>query len=53
MIAIDPTYTPAPLERRNIFGITFEQGYNDLEITEDMLQNIVTEQKELPPTGKT
>ena len=52
VIAIDPTYTPAPLERRNIFGITFEQGYNDLEITEDMLQNIVTEQKELPQQVK-
>lgn len=52
VIAIDPTYTPAPLERRNIFGITFEQGYNDLEITEDMLQNIVTEQKELPQQAK-
>ena len=52
VIAIDPTYTPAPLERRNIFGITFEQGYNDLEITEDMLQNIVTERKELPQQVK-
>ena len=52
VIAIDPTYTPAPLERRNIFGITFEQGYNNLEITEDMLQNIVTEQKELPQQAK-
>lgn len=52
VIAIDPTYTPTPLERRNIFGITFEQGYNDLEITEDMLQNIVTEQKELPQQAK-
>ena len=32
VVKIDPDYTPAPIERRNIFGITFEQGYNDLAI---------------------
>ena len=52
VIQIDPDYTPAPVERRNIFGITFEQGYNDLAITEDMLTNIVTENKELSPQAK-
>ena len=52
VIQIDPGYTPAPVERRNIFGITFEQGYNDLAITEDMLTNIVTENKELSPQAK-
>ena len=52
VIRIDPDYTPAPIERRNIFGITFEQGYNDLAITEDMLTNIVTENKELSPQAK-
>ena len=52
VIEIDPEYTPAPLERRNIFGITFEQGYNDLQIDEAMLQNIVTQNKELSQQAK-
>ncbi|MBS5136642.1 MAG: phosphoribosylaminoimidazolecarboxamide formyltransferase [Oscillospiraceae bacterium] len=52
VVAIDPDYTPAPIERRNIFGITFEQGYNDLDISEEMLQNIVTANKELPQQAK-
>ncbi|MCF2662149.1 phosphoribosylaminoimidazolecarboxamide formyltransferase [Pseudoflavonifractor phocaeensis] len=52
VIQIDPNYTPAPIERRNIFGITFEQGYNDLAITEDMLTNIVTENKTLSQQAK-
>ena len=52
VIEIDPDYTPAPLERRNIFGITFEQGYNDLDINEEMLQNIVTANKDLPQQAK-
>ena len=52
VVAIGPDYTPAPIERRNIFGITFEQGYNDLDISEEMLQNIVTANKELPQQAK-
>ena len=52
VVKIDPNYTPAPVERRNIFGITFEQGYNDLAITEDMLKNIVTQNKDLPQGAK-
>ena len=52
MVEIDPEYTPAPVERRNIFGITFEQGYNDLDINEEMLQNIVTANKDLPQQAK-
>ena len=48
VIQIDPNYVPQPAEQRHIFGITFEQGYNDLQITRDMLTNIVTENKELP-----
>ena len=44
VVAIDPDYTPAPLETRTVFGVTFEQGRQDLEISnETMLQNIVTE----------
>ena len=52
VVEIDPDYTPAPVERRNIFGITFEQGYNDLDINEEMLQNIVTANKDLPQQAK-
>ena len=52
VVAIDPDYTPAPIERRNIFGITFEQGYNDLDISEEMLQNLVTANKELPQQAR-
>ncbi len=52
VVRIDPDYEPAPIERRNIFGITFEQGYNDLAIDEGMLENIVTKNRELPPQAK-
>ena len=46
IVAIDPDYIPAPLERRTVFGVTFEQGRQDLEISVDtMLQNFVTENK--------
>ncbi|MGM9613205.1 MAG: phosphoribosylaminoimidazolecarboxamide formyltransferase [Butyricicoccus sp.] len=47
IVKIDPDYVPKPLEQRDIFGIRFEQGYNDLEITREMLTNIVTENKNL------
>ena len=49
VVQIDSDYTPAPVERRNIFGITFEQGYNALKLDESILQNVVTKNKELPP----
>ena len=52
VVKIDPDYTPAPIERRNIFGITFEQGYNDLSISEAMLENIVTQNKNLPQQAR-
>jgi phosphoribosylaminoimidazolecarboxamide formyltransferase/IMP cyclohydrolase len=52
VVAIDPNYTPAPDEHRDIFGITFEQGYNALPITTDMLTNLVTDAKELPEQAK-
>ena len=52
VVEIDPNYEPAPIERRNIYGITFEQGYNSLDINEEMLQNIVTKNKELPQQAK-
>ena len=52
VIQIDPNYEPAPMERRNIFGVTFEQGHNNLEINEEMLNNIVTENKALTEQAK-
>ena len=52
VVKIDPDYVPAPVERRSIFGIIFEQGYNDLTIDEKMLENIVTANKELPQAAK-
>ena len=52
VVKLDPDYTPAPIERRNIFGITFEQGYNDLAIDEAMLENIVTQNRDLPQAAK-
>ncbi len=52
VVEIDPDYQPNPVERRNIFGITFEQGYNNLDINEEMLGNIVTANKELPQQAK-
>ena len=52
VVKIDPDYTPAPIERRSIFGITFEQGYNDLSIDEGMLENVVTKANRLPQSAK-
>lgn len=52
VIQVDPNYVPKQQEMRDIFGITFEQGYNDLEISEDMLKHLVTENKELPEGAK-
>ncbi len=52
VVKIDPDYHPAPIERRSIYGITFEQSYNDLTIDEAMLQNIVTKNRELPLPAK-
>lgn len=47
IIQIDPSYEPAALERKQVFGVTFEQGRNNLKIDESMLENIVTENKNL------
>ena len=50
IVAIDPDYAPAPLEQRMVFGVTFEQGRQDLEISAaTMLQNIVTRNKTITP----
>ena len=52
IIQIDPNYVPAPLERKQVYGITFEQGRNELHIGKDFFDNIVTENKDLPDTAK-
>ena len=48
IIEIDPSYSPAPVEHKDVFGITFEQGRNEIKIDKTMLENIVTKNKELP-----
>ena len=53
IVKIDPDYVPAPIEHKDVFGISFEQGRNELKIDEAMLmQNIVTENKELTEEAK-
>jgi phosphoribosylaminoimidazolecarboxamide formyltransferase/IMP cyclohydrolase len=48
ILQMDEAYRPAPIERRQIFGITFEQGRQELDINDEMFANIVTENKDLP-----
>lgn len=48
IIKIDENYTPAPLEHKQVFGVTFEQGRQELLIDDELLSNIVTENKEIP-----
>ncbi|MBQ6239341.1 MAG: phosphoribosylaminoimidazolecarboxamide formyltransferase [Firmicutes bacterium] len=48
VLQIDPDYVPKPLERREVFGITFEQGRNELNIDDKFFQNIVTKNKDIP-----
>ena len=52
VVKIDPDYVPAPIEHKDVFGITFEQGRNNFEINEALLENIVTENKELSEDAK-
>ena len=52
VIEIDPSYVPAPIEHKQVYGITFEQGRNELKIDRDSLGNIVTENKEIPDSAK-
>ena len=48
IVKIDPSYVPAPVEHKDVFGITFEQGRNNFKIDKALLENIVTENKNLP-----
>ena len=52
IVRIDPDYVPAEKERKQVFGITFEQGRNNFKIDEDLLGNIVTQSKALPESAK-
>ncbi|NBH84566.1 phosphoribosylaminoimidazolecarboxamide formyltransferase [bacterium C-53] len=52
IIQIDADYVPEPLEHKEVFGITFEQGRNDIEINDTLLENIVTENKEIPEAAR-
>ena len=48
IVKIDPDFVPDPIERKQVYGITFEQGRNNFEINPELLSNVVTEKKELP-----
>ena len=52
VIQIDPDYVPAPIEHKQVFGVTFEQGRNELKIDEEFFSDIVTENKELTEQAK-
>lgn len=52
IIQIDPSYVPAPIEHKQVYGITFEQGRNELPINDELLSNIATKNKDLPESAK-
>ena len=52
VIQIDPNYVPAPIEHKEVFGITFEQGRNEIVIDDHFFDNVVTENKEIPDAAK-
>lgn len=52
VIEMDGTYVPKPIERKQVFGITFEQGRNDLDINNELISHVVTENKEIPDSAK-
>ena len=51
VIQIDPSYRPAEIERKQVFGVTFEQGRNELKIDREMFANVVTEKKDIPESA--
>ncbi len=53
IVKIDKDYKPDPVERKQVFGVTFEQGRNEFKIDKDLLKNIVTKNKDLPESAKT
>ncbi len=52
IVKIDPSYVPSPVETKEVFGVTFEQGRNNFEINEALLSNVVTKNKTLPESAK-
>ena len=52
IIKIDPEYKPEPIERKQVFGVTFEQGRNEFVIDKELLSNVVTEYKDIPESAK-
>lgn len=52
IVKIDPSYIPDPIERKQVFGITFEQGRNEFKIDNSLLENIVTDNKDIPDSAK-
>ncbi|MDD3221461.1 MAG: phosphoribosylaminoimidazolecarboxamide formyltransferase [Lachnospiraceae bacterium] len=52
VIQIDPSYVPAPLEHKEVFGVVFEQGRNELKVDDELLAKVVTENKEIPDLAK-
>ncbi len=52
IVKIDPEYKPNPVETKDVYGITFEQGRNEFKIGEHLLENVVTENKDLPESAK-
>ncbi len=52
VIKIDPEYVPAPIERKDVFGVTFEQGRNELVINDELFANVVTDNKEITQQAK-
>lgn len=52
VIQIDPAYRPAPVEHKEVYGITFEQGRNELDIDREFLSKVVTENQEIPDAAK-
>ena len=51
VVKIDPDYVPEPIERKHVFGVTFEQGRNNFEINRELLSNVVTKNKNLPESA--
>lgn len=52
VVKIDPSYKPAPIEHKDVYGVTFEQGRNEFKIDNSLLENIVTDNKEMPEDAK-
>ena len=52
VIKIDPEYVPNPIETKDVYGVTFEQGRNELVINDELFANVVTENKEIPESAK-